>query len=203
MTDRGERRVRKWALRRNGDPLEPRDVVELVFELDEDHADDMTEVRALIGGLVEDVSDLSGNVLLHHEWADRDLKPAIETLHHDVEELKKGTAHEAFHATYVASLGDPRRGDDPPDSEFTEKRESAFPVLTTEQRSMLQILSGWSLLKKGLAIALTAAIIGMVGLGITYLGASIASNRAEQNVLHYEETHSPAPSVTVTASPAP
>lgn len=37
MTDSAERKVRQWALKRNGAPLEAQDVVELVFAFDDDN----------------------------------------------------------------------------------------------------------------------------------------------------------------------
>jgi len=39
MTDRAESKVRQWALRKNGEPLTPKDVVELVFAFDDDAVD--------------------------------------------------------------------------------------------------------------------------------------------------------------------
>ena len=48
MTDKGERKVREWALKRNGDAVDNHDIVDLVFALDEDNEDRHAETLKLL-----------------------------------------------------------------------------------------------------------------------------------------------------------
>ena len=76
-------------------------------------------------------------------------------------------------------------------------------VDTLDTKSFAQILTGWSWLKKGLAIAVIATITGVIGLGITYIGSYAANNKAEQVLIHDETTHTPVPIITITVTPTP
>lgn len=62
MTDRGEREVRKWALKRNGDPISNTDITELVFAFADDQEEDHNETIALH-------QDLCARTVLLEEYA--------------------------------------------------------------------------------------------------------------------------------------
>lgn len=204
MTDRGEREVRKWALRRDGDPLEPHDVVELVFALDEDHADDMNEIRALVAQVSTDFAELKGTVMLHHEWAEADLKPSVAALKDAVQSLEmEGPRHDAMHDDHMREHHPqkPRRKDDPQGSEFIGEREDVLPVLTAQQVGLFQLLAGWSLFKKLAYAALAAVVVALVGLLISYSGSYFASKSADQQIIQLEQTQTRPPSVSSEATP--
>jgi hypothetical protein len=61
MTDNAERKVREWAKGRNGDPLTPRDVVDLVFaqadDQESDHHESMMRLDDLETRLVNHFAD--------------------------------------------------------------------------------------------------------------------------------------------------
>ena len=48
LTDQTESKVRQWALRNNGEPLTPKDVVELVLAVDDDDVERHHETMALV-----------------------------------------------------------------------------------------------------------------------------------------------------------
>jgi hypothetical protein len=91
--------------------------------------------------------------------------------------------HEVVHANYVASLD-----------------EEEDPVAT---RSFAQILTAWSWGKKALAIIATALIIGITGIGVSYVGSLFATGKADSTIVHDVSSPEPAPTVTVTMSPTP
>ena len=110
---------------------------------------------------------------------------------------KKTHEHREFHEEYVAGLLQPRRKDDPPHSDYEDERKVVV------ERSLSQMVLGWTLFKKALAIAVTALIIGGVGIGVSYVGGYIAATRAEDAAIHYEATASPTPVPTITITVEP
>jgi len=119
MTDHGERKVREWALKRNGDPLEPHDVVELVFALDRDNEERHQESMSAFEKLEEKVD-------AHLEWTNTESLPRLAAVEHSVEDLSciRGE-HTAFHKNHLAKehVHAPRRADDPPAATFDDQRE--------------------------------------------------------------------------------
>jgi hypothetical protein len=86
--------------------------------------------------------------------------------------------HDIVHANYVASL-------------------------EPDKRSFAQILAAWSAGKKALAIIATALLIGLTGIGVSYIGSYFSANKTDQTVIHDEATPTPTPTVTITILPAP
>jgi hypothetical protein len=82
-----------------------------------------------------------------------------------------------------------RRIEDPPDSEFTERRESAFPELQIKTDILGDMMTGW---RVGRWIA-ALALIAVIGWVLPFWADSCASNRAEQNRIHSEQTPTPIP----------
>lgn len=161
---------------------------------------DFDEKFRLIGGRLDQM-DAGGNlmqaqILELQEWRRRSggacelrveklIRPLLD------EHTKE---HRDFHDAYVASIPT-RRAGDPPDSEFTGVRESAFPHLSPEQTTLLQVIAGMSALKKAATIVVTALLIGLTGMSLSYLGSSLVEDNREGQP-------TPAITHTVTASPS-
>jgi len=119
MTDHGERKVREWALKRNGDPLEPHDVVELVFALDQDNEDRHKESMVAFADLEKKVDE-------HLEWTNTVSIPRLAAVEGAVEDISciRGE-HTALHENHLTleHTHAPRRVDDPKTSTFDDQRE--------------------------------------------------------------------------------
>ena len=119
MTDNAERKVREWAKKRNGDPLTPQDIVDLVLAVDADG--DARHVETI--QRLDDVDERHISLCLRVS--------ALESVSVGCSERVKAyfqEEHDNRHTEHMASHHGPeRRRDDPPDSAFLEVRESAFP----------------------------------------------------------------------------
>ncbi len=146
MADRGERAVRKLLQEKNGKPWTAKDMRELIFAQADDQEDDHIETMKRIAVMDADLADARAAMLLHHEWADTELKPAVQKLREDVDAVAPD--HAVTHAAHMAEHHAPRREtvqpfpdpegadfrgkrgrsmDDPSDGQFLETRESAHP----------------------------------------------------------------------------
>lgn len=160
MTDHGEREVRKWARRRNGEPLTPHDVVDLVFAMDEDHENDHKESMAHISRLEERISahfieatardvriaaaEQAVKVVAERQLDWEEGCPAREEAIH--------AEHLEFHERHLATDHPPRRADDDPDTDYRDRRKE--PSWTKAQI----VANFWTIV----------AIVG-VNAGITFL----------------------------------
>lgn len=124
-SDRTESKVRQWALRRNGDPLQITDVVELALAIDEDanvrHDEAVAEVRETRHLLTEhcaeaDVRD--ERICALEAWrteqattCERRVRELIETEHAERHRKHMDEEHRL-----------PRREGDPADADFTGDR---------------------------------------------------------------------------------
>lgn len=124
-SDRTESKVRQWALRRNGDPLQLTDVVELALAIDEDanmrHDEAVTEVRETRRLLTEhcaeaDVRD--ERICALEAWrteqattCEKRVRELIEAEHAE----RHGKHMEADHRL-------PRRSGDPEDADYSGDR---------------------------------------------------------------------------------
>jgi hypothetical protein len=198
MTDQGESELRKWALDRpNGDVIKPQDIVKLIFAFDDDNTKKHEEVMSRLSSGDEKFLDQEARIHRLEDWRVR--------LHDHGDDRLKGlisAEHAKRHSEYVNSLHQPRRQEDPPDSEFLEHRESAFPH-DVQSQNLYQVVAAWSLFKKGLAIVLTALLIGLTGIGVSYVGSLFASSKVEGSIIHTDQLITPEPTVTVTVSPSP
>jgi len=197
MTDNAERKVREWAKGRNGDPLTSADVVELVLAVDADGDARHQETLERL----DDVDERHVTLCLRVSELEQASVGCSERVRAYVEK-EHGERHEKHMSS---SHGEARRKDDPPDSAFLEARESAFPGSVVDDRSFREMMMAWSATKKVLAVIASALILILVGVTVSYIGGYFASQRAEQEFLHIEQTTSPAPqpTVTVTATPLP
>jgi hypothetical protein len=98
MTDRGEREVRRWAMERNGDPLEPTDVVSLVFAFADDHEADHEETMSLIALASERHDDLCARVIALEEWKLDSQRKCVDRVKRLIDE-----EHQAMHGEHMAS----------------------------------------------------------------------------------------------------
>lgn len=131
MTDEAERKTRQWALKKNGDPLTPRDVTELVFALsddhDKDHAETMAEVKKINGCLAQlnaEHQSLSLRMDGFDEWRRRSAEGCQER----IEAIVRPIAEEMHDATHKRHLeeshgGAERRRDDANGTDYRDQRE--------------------------------------------------------------------------------
>jgi hypothetical protein len=203
MTDHFEKTMADIAVKRtgNGGP-KIEDVLEALRATNED-ADETAEKLA---AKVESTrTDLSKKVEKQHvetlKWHDKllgmlaehvgeskvrdrriaDLEIAqVDRRQNCIPEMKRliASEHDIVHTNYVASL-------------------------EPDKRSFAQILAAWSAGKKVMAIIATAVIMGITGIGVTYVGSYFSANKTDQTVIHDESTPTPTPTVTITILPAP
>jgi hypothetical protein len=139
------------------------------------------------GPTIKDVLDA---IIATNDDAEERHIETVGALNDHCEQYTHMTAAEwqAFVAERNRMLADtkraPRRMDDPSDSEFGEKRETAFPV----DRSLQDIIMGWRFGKWVLGIVFVA----VVGWGLPFWADSCASANAERIVQH-QDVASPAP----------
>lgn len=178
------------------------DVDEAMDELDERqkkrHIESVVAMKEHVLTAVrrdEQIRDLQG-------WREKSSASCVERMTKIAETVTR-ELHGSVHEQHMAEFhGKPRRMDDPPDSEFTETRESAFPGSAEDDRSVRELLMGWSLFKKLTWLIVSTVVAGILLFGISYYGSLWATDRAEQAFVHTEETMLPQPAVTVTVTPS-
>jgi hypothetical protein len=126
VSDEAERKVRQWALRRNGDPLEPHDVVELVFAFADDHEADYKKLTNILETHVAEANVRDARLNDLETWRREQALTCSDKVVKLVKKELCDEHHRVDLADPVSMMG--RHYNDPPDSEFTEKRESAFPL---------------------------------------------------------------------------
>lgn len=167
MTDEAERKTRQWALKKNGDPLSPRDVVELVFALsddhDKDHAETMEEVKKINGCLAQLNADHE-SLALRMDGFDEWRRKSAEGCQERIEAIVRPIAAEMHEATHKRHLDESHAGKeaangrdyaDPSDSQFLEHRESAHP---SDDEEMGDIRRVWRFARWFVAAALLIAL---------------------------------------------
>lgn len=195
MTDNAERKVRQWATKRNGDPLTPEDVVELVFAFADDQEADHRESLVAI--------DKNRRMLEEH-FIEADVRDerieVLEKWRHDASEkcLDRVTAivdeawedkHAPKHEEHLRQFhGSPRRSDDGNGEEHFADRDR-FPQ--GDQRTMFEMMLGWSVVKWLAALIVGALLVA----GISYWTSSCAAQRVEKDVIEQGgEVHMAVPS---------
>jgi len=178
MTDNAESKVRQWAVKRNGDPLTVKDAVELVLAVDEDavarHQETVAVLQAHCAEAV--VRDLAIREL--QDWRRESSEKCVERMTVIAERVAIA-AHAPVHAAHMASHhAPPRREDDPPDEAFVDKRKGAFP--TGDQRTLFEIILGWSIVKWVLTLAVGAVVVW----GVSYWASSCAAQKVEEDFIH-------------------
>ena len=79
-TDRGERKVRELAMKRNGDAWDTNDVKELIFAFADDQEDDHAESMERLEAVEAAVSD-------HVEWTEHESLPRLAAVEAAVQDL--------------------------------------------------------------------------------------------------------------------
>lgn len=214
-SDRTESKVREWALKRNGDPVTPHDVIELVLAVDDDscersnriedkldrHIDnDSAALQKIVTHLDSETEEIKADMLQHKQWTDREPLPRIAKLEQRVNLLFA-----------------PRRATDPAATDFTEKRSdlicasseelldgkhierrmgasapqtSATSVGNVFAREIQDMTTTWRVVRWLVVIAAGAMIVW----GMTYWADSCASQQAEKNADHVDVPVTPSPS---------
>lgn len=152
-TDRAERKVREWATRRNGDPLRPEDVVELVFAFADDQEADHEETMA-------NFDSMSARLILLEEWRATCQGGSIA-------EYVEGE-HHARHADHMTADHQPRRGTDPESADFTEQRRGPTGSLSADEE-MGDMRRAWRVVRWGVA----AFVLPIIATGGYRLGQII------------------------------
>ena len=174
MTDRFESEVQKFVSQQNGDDLTPQIVYGMLQAVDEDanrrHQETVAAFKEHCTEAV--VRDLAIREL--QDWR----RESSEHCQERIERIVRAE-HGPVHAAHMAEHhGKPRRMEDPPDSEFTERRESAFP--TGDQRSVFEMILGWNIVKWLVALAVGAVIVW----GVSYWASSCAAQKVEEDFIH-------------------
>ena len=185
MTDNAERKVRQWAQKRNGDPLTPHDVVDLVLAVDADSDKRHEETLELLGRHQLEADKRDERIAdLEKQWHDATLT-CRDRMEQIASELHEKT-HNDHMDRYHGQVQETRRASDAPDADFTERRMAVFP------ESFSEMTVGWKLGKWLLMII----IIGVIGWLLPYWADSCAAS-------NYEKISEPEPATHVLETPAP
>ena len=184
MTDHFESEVQKFVGQQNGDDLTPQIVYGMLRAVDQDavarHQETVAVLEAHCAEAV--VRDLAIREL--QDWR----RHSMETCQSRIEAIVRAE-HAPTHAAHMAEFhAPPRREDDPPDAAFVDKRKGAFP--TGDQRTLFEIILGWSIVKWLLTLAVGAIIVW----GVSYWASSCAANNVEADAIHMQEEHHVTPS---------
>jgi hypothetical protein len=133
------------------------------------------------------------------EWRRRSSETCVARVREIAAEVA-AELHGPTHQLHMAEFHG-RREDDPADSEFLEVRESAHPQPDADATTILELVRGWTAFKKVAWLIISTAVAGTILFGISYYGSLWASDRAEHNFVHSEQTMLPTPTVTVTVAP--
>jgi len=152
--DDTERQVRKWVLKRNGDPLLIQDVVELVLAVDDDASARHHEVTNA-------VSDMRDRCVDRCRTCDDRFK-VLEALEHQTTNGIRAIAREEMQAH------EPRRKDDANDSDYTPERKPCGTVEVVDAEKTREVVWKVRLLWGGVGIVATTTLVFLVQLGLSY-----------------------------------
>jgi len=161
MTDAAERKVRQWALKRNGESLENRDIVELVFAFDEDNEARHDEVVEQIQTLAAEGNVRGERIEALERWRRRQ----EESCEARMLAIAQGE-HEARHNAHMSEHHAPRREDDPAGADYRSERRSS------DEEAARRTFFMWTLGSKlGAAFIaiLVAAIVTLINIALNYL----------------------------------
>ena len=184
----------------NGGPTN-RDMLKAISALAEDQDVQHKESMAALADHKVEANVRDVQIAELQEWRRRSSETCIAKVREIAAEVAAelhGPAHQLHLAQHHG-----RDMTDPADSQFLETRESAHPGQEPDAATILELVKGWTLFKKIAYVALSAIITGTILFAISYYGSLWASDRAEQNFAHYEQTAFPTPIATVTVTPAP
>ena len=154
MTDKGERKVREWALKRNGDAVDNHDIVDLVFALDEDNEERHAETLKLLDVHCEEARIRDERLEALEAWREHQADTCEMRIKGLIDE-----EHSARHDAYVSGLASPRRKNDPESSDFLEQRKRTFPSDDPEVQEMRVSYRAGKWLIRGVAAAIIVALI--------------------------------------------
>jgi len=174
MTDHFESEVQRFVGKQNGDELTPQIVYGMLQAVDEDanrrHQETVAAFKEHCAEAV--VRDLAIREL--QDWR----RHSAETCQARIEAIVRAE-HTPTHAAHMAEFhAPPRRESDPPDEAFVDKRKGAFPV--GDQRTLFEIILGWSIVKWLLTLAVGAVVVW----GVSYWASSCAATKVEEDFIH-------------------
>ena len=178
MTDRFESEVQKFVSQQNGDDLTPQIVYGMLQAVDEDanrrHQETVAAFKEHCAEAV--VRDLAIREL--QDWRRESSEKCVERMTVIAERVAVA-AHAPVHAAHMVSHhAPPRREDDPPDVAFVDKRKESFPA--GDQRTLFELILGWSIVKWLLTLAVGAVIVW----GVSYWASSCAATKVEEDFIH-------------------
>jgi len=174
MTDRFESEVQKFVGKQNGDELTPQIVYGMLQAVDQDAVARHQETVAVLQAHCTEavVRDLAIREL--QDWR----RESSEHCQERIERIVRAE-HAPVHAAHMASHhAPPRREDDPPDVAFVDKRKGSFP--TGDQRTVFEMILGWSIVKWLLTLAVGAVVVW----GVSYWASSCAAQQVEEDIIH-------------------
>lgn len=144
MTDRMERAVQRIATKKNGSAKTIDDVFEVILALaddtDENHEESVQADKRAEKAVIQ-MQKLLGAHCVEAQVRDSridELEAAVGSCPDRWE-----ASHKVTHAAHLAELhAKPRRENDPPDSEFLEKRETAFPATESFETRVMWWIGG-------------------------------------------------------------
>lgn len=161
MTDAAERKVRQWALKRNGESLENRDIVELVFAFDEDNEARHDEVVEQIQTLAAEGNVRRERIEALERWRVRQ----EENCEARMLAIAKDE-HEARHNAHMIEYHPPRRESDPAGADYTKERGGAPDEIAARTFFM------WTLggkLGAALIAVIVAVVVTLINIALNYL----------------------------------
>ena len=138
MTDHAESKLREWALKRNGDPIDNHDVVELLFAMDEDNSARHQESIALLVAHCDEAVIRDKRISDLEAWRTTSVTacPALiaDTVHPMIEQLDAD--HLAFHNAHLLSDHEhaARRETDSDGEDWTGRRDEGDTVIVKSRR---------------------------------------------------------------------
>lgn len=155
--DATESAVQKIARRAEGEEISPRDLFDLIMAVDEDanarHADEVRMAKAVATAHERRLHALEGWQQNWEASCPGRLEGALDGLR---QELNSG--HIAFHEAHMAEYHVPHRADDPPNSDFTDRRGAGVPAGEDEARKVWVL---WGVGQRLLMIATAVIASGL------------------------------------------
>lgn len=201
--DRTESKVREWALKRNGDPVAPHDVIELVLAVDEDSCSRSDRIESKLDKHILSNNEALDKIAAHLDDETAELKLSVDKT---LQEHIAWTAEEPMPRIErleqrVDFLFSPRRSTDPMSTDFSDKR-SDFVCASTEEllynvpaerarakgsespsftsifsRELQDMTTTWRVLRWLLMIA----VAGILVWGLTFWANSCAAQNVHQS----------------------
>ena len=170
MTDNAERKVRQWAQNRNGDPLTPRDVVDLVFAFADDLDADLEQRDAEFNSLCDRTDVLE-------KWRTESALTCVDRVTAIAEKVAHDQ-HAPMHKEHMKEFHDRKRATDAEGSNHHEQRRDS-----QEQKTLSELFLGYGIVKWAVTIAVGALIIFAINYAGSYYTVVRGQQQLQENIL--------------------